>query len=164
MWWHYQAGIVAARRQLIAVLLVIFTLSLLTSYDLIGQGALDVDSDDEGLCTSLSQFLKWTFVIVALGLAWTSTPSVNLSAHRIRRAFRIMRRIPVEHASRVLAFQLGLATLILVAFTVRMPPEALIGIARYLGYGCAASIGWAGTISISVSYFGACTHAVLKAT
>lgn len=159
----FRAGIVAARRQLIAVVIVSVAVFLLPSHNLTGRDALWIESDVEAFRISVSQLLKWTYLLIAVGLALTTNRPVDLTAERIRGAFSVIRRIAPEHTLKALAFQLGLATVMLAGFTLSMPPELLTALGRNLGGACIASIGWAGTTSIGVAFFGASTHAVLKA-
>jgi hypothetical protein len=121
------------------------------------------ESDTEAFRIAVSQLLKWAYLLIAVGLALTTDRTVDLTAERIRRAFSVIRRIAPEHALKALAFQLSLATMMLAAFTLSTPPELLAALGRNLGFACIASIGWAGTMSIGVAFFGASTHAVLKA-
>ena len=160
----FRAGVVAARRQLAAVAIVtIAVVLILPSHNLTGRGGPSIESDAEAFRISASQLLKWAYLLIAVGLALTTNRLVDLTAKRVRRAFGVTHPIVPEHTLKALAFQLGLATVTLAAFTLSTPPEVLAAIGRSLGCACIASIGWAGTMSIGVAFFGASTHAVLKA-
>jgi hypothetical protein len=159
----FKAGIVAARRQLIAVLIVTVAVLLLPSHNLTGRDMPSTESDAEAFRIAVSQLLKWAYLLIAVGLTLTTDRPVDLTAERIRRAFSVIRRIAPEHTLKALAFQLSLATVMLAAFTLSSPPELLAALGRNLGCACIASIGWAGMMSVGVAFFGASTHAVLKA-
>ena len=159
----FRAGIVAARRQLIAVVIVSVAVFLLPSHNLTGRDALWIESDVEAFRISVSQLLKWTYLLIAVGLASTTDRPIDLTAERVRRAFKIIRLSAPAHTLKALAFQLGLATIMLAGFTLSTPPELLVALGRNFGCACIASIGWAGTMSIGVAFFGASTHAILRA-
>jgi hypothetical protein len=121
-----------------------------------------IGSDAEAFGISIPE-LKWAYLLIAVGLALTTDRSIRLTAEYFRRAFKIMPRIAPEYTLEVLAFQLGLTTVMLAAFTLSTPPELLIALGRNLGHACVASIGWAGTMSIGAAFFGATTHVILRA-
>jgi hypothetical protein len=156
MLWLFHAGFVAACRQLIAVTSATLAVLLLASDDLNARRYLSIASNAEA-----SQLLTWTYLLIALGLAGTSNRAVKQSAERIHLAFRAT-RFPPELTSKVLAFQMGLATVMLVVLMLRMAPEPIVELGRHFGYVSAVEIAWAGAISVGIAYFGACTHAVLK--
>jgi len=104
MLWLFQAGFVAAYRPLIAVTSVALAVLILVSDDLNAERYLSIGSNAE-----VSQLLTWTYLLIALGLAGTSNRAVKQSAERIHLAFRAIRS-PPELTSKVLAFQMGLAT------------------------------------------------------
>jgi hypothetical protein len=156
MLWLFQAGFVAAYRQLIAVTSVALAVLILVSDDLNAQRYLSIGSNAEA-----SQLLTWTYLLIALGLAGTCNRAVTQSAERIHLAFRAI-RFPPGLTPEVLAFQMGLATVMLVVLMLRMAPEPIVELGRHFGYVAAAEIAWAGAMSIGIAYFGACTHAVLK--
>jgi len=156
-------GIVAARRQLIAVLIVTVAVLLLPSHSLTTRDTPLIETDAEAFRTSVSQLLKWTYLLIAVGLASTTDRPIDLTAERVRRAFKIIRLSAPAHTLKALAFQLGLATIMLAGFTLSTPPELLVALGRNFGCACIASIGWAGTMSIGVAFFGASTHAILRA-
>lgn len=157
-----QAGLVAAGRQLVAVLIITLLASLLTSHDFAIQDAPAMSSGTEGSFISLSQLLIWTYLLFAVGFALTNDRSIGLTAIRIRHASRLMRFVPPGHASRTLVAQFGIAAVAFAIFALRTPPESLIEGTRYLGHTGAASIAWAGIMSVGVAYFGASAHAALK--
>jgi hypothetical protein len=62
-----QAELVAAVRQLVAVLVITLLASLLTSHDFAVQDASTMSSGNEGSLISLSQLLIWTYLLFAVG-------------------------------------------------------------------------------------------------
>ena len=157
-----QAGLVAAGRQLVAVLVITFLASLLTSHDFAVQDASAMNSGTEGSLISLSQLLIWTYLLFAVGFTLTSDRWIGLTAKHIRHASRLMRFLPSGHASRTLVTQFSIAAVVFAIFALRAPPELLIEGSRYFGCAGAASIAWAGIMSIGVACFGASVHAALK--
>lgn len=154
-----QAGLIAARRQLGAVLIGTLFVSLLALHGFIVQD----DSGTETCWISDSSFLVWAYLLVATGLSLTRGRSVYLTAERICRASYLMRLARPEYALVTLVLQLGLSAFMFAMFALRTPPEPLIQAASYFGCVSAASIIWAAAMSIGVACFGASTHAVLRA-
>ena len=140
MLWFFQAGSVAACHQLVAV--TTLTASLL-AYHYFDQSGVATGSGPVAVCDSVS--LKYAYLLVALGVAATSTRSVNLFAKRICYASRLL---GPDHAARWLAFQFGLSAFLFTTFALRMQPESLINVGSHVGCVGAASIAWAGTMSI----------------
>ena len=159
----FKVGIVAARRQLIAVAVVTIAALLLPSLGVTGRSTQSIETEAGALRISVSQLLKWVYLFIAVGLALTTDRLIELTADHIRRMLTVLRHIAPEHTLKALAFQLGLATVMLAGFTLSAPPELLIALGRNFGCACIASIGWAGTMSIGVAFFGASTHATLRA-
>jgi hypothetical protein len=156
MLWLFQAGFVAAYRQLIAVVSLALAVLILVSAELNPQRYLSVGSYAEA-----SQLLTWTYLLIALGLAGTSNKAVKQSAERIHLAFRAI-RCPAGLTPEVLAFQMALAAVMLVVLMLQMAPEPIVELGRYFGYVSGAKVVWAGAMSVGIAYFGACAHAVLK--
>ncbi len=157
-----QAGLVAAGRQLAAVMIVTLFLSRLTSYGLIGRDALTTCNGIEAFGMSTPR-LTWAYLLVATGLALSRSQSIDLTAERLRHASHLMRLARPEHTLMALVVQLGLSTILFAVFTLRTPPEPLTDVASYFGCASAASVIWAAAMSIGVACFGASTHATLRA-
>ena len=62
-----------------------------------------------------------------------------------------------------LTAQFGLAAILLAILALREPPNTITVVVEYFGVGWAASIIWAGVMSVGVACFGASAHAALKA-
>ena len=155
-----QAGLVAAGRQLIAVVIVTLLASRLASHDLIVQGA-STSSGTEA--TGISALLICIYLLVATGLALTKSQSVELTAAWIGHACSRMRLARPEVALMTLVLQLGISAIAFAIFALRTPPEPLIDAATYFGFVSVVPIIWAATMSVGVAFFGASTHAALKA-
>jgi hypothetical protein len=136
---------------------------LLPSLGLTGESKQSIETEPGALRISESQLLKWAYLFIAVGLALTTDRLVELTADHIRRTLSVAGHIVPEHTLKALAFQLGLSTVMLAGFTLSTPPELLIALDRNFECACIASIAWAGTMSIGVAFFGASTHAILRA-
>jgi len=157
-----RAGLVAASRQIVAVLVITFLASLLTSHNFTGQGAPATSSGAESYRISVSQLLTWTYLLFAVGFVLTHDRSIDLTAKRIRHASRLVRNVPQGYASRILVTQFSIATVALAIFALRAPPQLLVEGSRYFGCADGAAIGWAGVMSVGVACFGASAHSALK--
>ena len=144
------AGIVAARRQLAA--LVIFTLVLLLTAQITGNSL-----------PSITPLLPWGCLLVALGFALTSGRSIEVTARRIRRGSDLFQVVGPKHVLMALTAQFGLAAILLAILALREPPNTITVVVEYFGVGSADSIIWAGAMSVGVACFGASAHAALKA-
>jgi len=144
------AGIVAARRQLAA--LVIFTLVLLLTAQITGNSL-----------PSTTPLLPWGCLLVAFGFALTSSRSIEVTARRIRRGSDLLQVVDTKHVLMALTAQFGLGAILLAILALREPPNTITIVVEYFGVGSAASIIWAGAMSVGVACFGASAHAALKA-
>ncbi|MGA8885795.1 MAG: hypothetical protein WB489_03915 [Pseudolabrys sp.] len=144
------AGIIAARRQLAA--LGVFTLGLLLTAQFI-----------ENAWPSITPLLSWGCLLVAFGFALTSGRSIEVTARRIRRGSDLSQVGGPKHVLMALTAQFGLAAILLAILALREPPHIITIVAEYFGVGSAASIIWAGVMSVVVACFGAISHAALKA-
>ena len=144
------AGIVAARRQLAA--LVVFTLILLLTAQI-----------TEKSWPSITPLLPWGCLLVALGFALNSGRSIEVTARRIRRGSDLFQVVGPKHMLMALTAQFGLAAILLAILALREPPDTIAVVAEYFGVGSAASIIWAGVMSVGVACFGASAHAALTA-
>ena len=144
------AGIVAARRQLAA--LVVFTLILLLTAQI-----------TEKSWPSITPLLPWGCLLVALGFALNSGRSIEVTARRIRRGSDLFQVVGPKHMLMALTAQFGLAAILLAILALREPPNTIAVVVEYFGVGSAASIIWAGGMSVGVAGFGASAHAALTA-
>ena len=144
------AGIVAARRQLAT--LVVLTLVLLLTAQF-----------TENSWLSTTPLLPWGCLLVALGFALTSGRSIEVTARRIRRGSDLFQVVGPKHVLMALTAQFGLAAILLAILALREPPNTITVVVEYFGVGWAASIIWAGVMSVGVACFGASAHAILTA-
>ena len=144
------AGIVAARRQLAA--LVVFTLGLSLTAQI-----------TENSWLSTTPLLPWGCLLVAFGFALTSGRSIEVTARRIRRGSDLFQVVGPKHVLMALTIQFGLAAILLAILALREPPHIITIVVEYFGVGSAASIIWAGVMSVGVACFGASAHAALTA-
>jgi hypothetical protein len=159
----FQAGLVAACAQLVAVALATFLVFLAAHSGLIAPALPAICSDAEPLSASVPPLLTWIFLLTAIGIALTSGRFVDFTAAHIRRASRLMRPVEPDHATKALLVQLWLAAIGFAILTLRPPPDVWIEVAHNFGGACAASIVWSGLMSIGVASFGANAHAARNA-
>ena len=145
------AGIVAARRQLAALMLFILVLMVAAPIT-------------EVFWISATPILTLACLLVSVGLALTTGQAIDLTASRIRSRTRRMRLAASRNVLLALAVQFGLAAALLTILGLRTPPDAITVAAQYFGYASAAPIMWAATMSAGVAFFGARAHATLKAS
>lgn len=157
-----RAGLIAGVRQIGAVVTMTFLMFLLatpnTASKISAPGA-----HSESFWISVSPFLAWAYIIVAVGLALTVGKSIGATAERIRHASHLMRPMTPERILVSLIVQCVLSATLFAILAVRTPPEPLITAARYFGWACAASIGWPAALSVAVACFGAIAHGALNA-
>ena len=159
----FQAGLVAACAQLMAVALATLLVFLAGRSGLIAPTLAEICPDAESSPTSVSPPLTWIYLLTAIGIALTSGRFVDFTAAHIRRASRLMRPAEPDHATKSLLVQLWLAAIGFAILTLRPPPHVWIETGRYWGLGCTASIIWPGAMSIGLACFGANAHAARKA-
>jgi hypothetical protein len=156
------AGIIAGRRQLIALLVLTFTLLVITPKDHIAQNS-SATSKLEILSLSAMRLFTLAAVLVALGLALTSSRSIDITTSRIQRGSSFMRLGPPQHILMILVAQFGLAAILLAVLAVQAPPNAVISVGHFFGFPGAVSIIWTAVMSVGVASFGATAHAAFKA-
>ena len=130
----FQAGLVAACIQFIAVGLATLVVFLSAQHGLIVPAPSDVGPDREYQLASIILLLTWIYLLTALGVALTSDRFVDFTAARIRRASRLMRPPEPDHATKTLLVQLWLAAIGFAVLALRSPPDSLIEAGRYFGW------------------------------
>lgn len=157
------AGLVAASRQLCAVVIVTLFMSLLASHNLIFQEASATSGNTEALWMSVSPFFIWTYLLIATGWTLSTDRSIFFTAESFRRASRVVRFVNPHFALKALVAQLSLSAILLAVLALRTP-ESILEVGRQFGSTAAATtIGWAATMSIGVACMGASAHAALRA-
>jgi hypothetical protein len=157
----FQAGLVAACAQLMAIALATLLVFLAARFGLIAPTL--VCPKVEVLPSSVSPLLTWIYLLMAIGIALTSGRFVDFTAAHIRRASRLMRPVEPDHATKALLVQLWLTAIGFAILTLRPPPHLWIEAGHYFGGACAASIAWSGVMSIGLACFGANAHAARRA-
>jgi hypothetical protein len=159
----FQAGLVAACAQLVAVALATLLIFLAARHDLITPTLAEICPNVEASPSSILPLLPWIYLLTAIGIVLTSGRFVDFTAAHIRRASRLMRPAEPEHATKALLVQLWLTAVGFAILVLRPPPHVWIEVGRYFGASCAASIVWSGMMSIGLACFGANAHAARKA-
>ena len=157
-----RAGLAAACFQFIAVVMVTTGVLLLAPDDLL-PATLGVDPVGGSRSNSGLSLLTWAYLLTAVGVALTSSWSIDSTSAHIRQASRRMRQFQPYQATKFFLAQLLFAVIGLVALTLRPPPELLISAGRQFELGWIFSIGWSGAMSIAIAFFGATARAALKA-
>jgi len=147
----FQAGIIAALMQRIAILLATL---LVFSHGHHRIENLKVPADDPTVL-SLIPLLQLIYLLTAFGVALTRHRFVDLTADRIRRASRLMNRSDPDRAANTLMVSLWFAAMGFGAVTLNSPPSFLTEQGWHLGNFDAAPIIWSGMMSIGVASFGA---------
>jgi hypothetical protein len=156
------AGIIAGRRQLAALAALTLILLVITPLEHIDQYSL-TGNKKEILPLSAMPVFTWAALLVALGLALTSSRSIDVTASRIHRASRFIRLGPPQSILMTLVAQFGLAAILFAVFALQRPPNAIISVSHYFGSPGTLSIIWTAVMSVGVASFGAATHAAVKA-
>ncbi|PSH61696.1 hypothetical protein CU102_26650 [Phyllobacterium brassicacearum] len=159
----FQAGLVAACAQLMAVALATLLVFLAARSGLIAPTLAEICPNAEASPSSVSPMLTWVYLLTAIGIALTSGRFVDFTAAHIRRASRLMRPVEPDHATKALLVQLWLTAIGFAILVLRPPPHLWIEAGRYFGGACAASIAWSAVMSIGLACFGANAHAARKA-
>jgi len=146
----FQAGVIAALMQGVAILLATL---LVSSYAHHRIENLQVPTDDPTVL-SLVPLLQLIYLLTAVGVAATRHRFVDLTAERIRRASRLMNPYP-DRATNTLMISLWLAAMGFAAVSLGPPPSFLTEHGWHLSYFDAAPIIWSGMMSIGVASFGA---------
>jgi hypothetical protein len=147
----FQAGVIAALMQGVAILLVTL---LVFSYAHHRIENLQVLTDDPTVL-SLVPLLQLIYLLTAVGVAATRHRFVDLTAERIRRASRLMNPSDPDRAANTLMISLWFAAMGFAAVSLGPPPSFLTEHGWHLSYFDAAPIIWSGMMSIGVASFGA---------
>jgi hypothetical protein len=144
---------VAACCQL-AVLLVVTLVVWFFEPDNLMQ-ATRIAANEESFCSHYLSLLTLTYLIFAIGLSFSESKSVSLSAECFRR---IMSREELEGV----ATQFGIPAILLVGLALA-PPDEILDIGRQFTADCLIRLGWAAAMSVCVAFCGASAHAAYRA-
>lgn len=112
---------------------------------------------------SLLPFLRWSYDLIALGVALTSHRAVDFTAARIHLAFRLMNPAQPDHATKSLLTQLSLASVGLAMLGLRPAPDLWVTIACYLGCAWFGTVAWSSLMSVGAASLGANAYAARRA-
>lgn len=157
MWSLFRAGLVAACAQCMATGTV-----TLVAFSAVRYG-IPVETHTVADLDALLPFLRWCFVVIALGVALTSHRFVGFTAARIRFASQLMHQGEPDHATKSLLTQLTVASIGFAILVLRPAPDLWIAIARHLGWGWLGSVTWSSLMSVGAASFGANAHAARRA-
>lgn len=145
----FQAGLVAACIELMAIVLETIGLMFAGGYDCQSEPAIS--------------FLTWCYLLTALGVALTSDRFVTTTAARIRRASRAVHPRQPYLTTEILLSQLCLVSFGFGVIAWHSPPYVLEAACDFFGFPCSASIVWSGIMSIGGASFGANAQATRNA-
>lgn len=155
----FRAGLVAACIQCMATGIV-----TLAAFSAVRCGEIiPIETDPVADLDALLPFLRWCYVVIALGVALTSHRFVGFTAARIRLASQLMHQAEPDYATKSLLTQLTLASIGFAILGLRPAPDLWIATARYLGCGWLGSVAWSSLMSVGAASFGANAHAARRA-
>ena len=108
-------------------------------------------------------FLKWFYVLTAIGLALTRNRITDITAIRLKAASRRFRSQLPFYPIKALIAQLAIASVGFAFLAFHSPPTLLTELAEILGCRDAASLIWPALMSIGTAVFGANAHAAVEA-
>jgi len=151
MQWLFQAGIVGAKRQLLAIIVVTLTLGLLSKLGL--TDPLVAPSSSGRL--EVTPALTWTYLLLAAAMAILPKVVVDRTAARMRLIARHYSPSNPRKFSDELRAMLWLAAISDGVLTVVPPPAILLIISGSILSPAAGALGWAAVMSVGAAYFGA---------
>jgi hypothetical protein len=159
----FQAGLVAASAQLIAVGLTTFVALEFLQHN-------DADIFQPGVCSGTDcqsivvlRYLKWGYLLTACGVVFTGHRIIDATASRIRHGSRAMWPTEPDRATERLLSLLIIPAIGFAVCALSSPPTLLIALGRHFACACAASFIWSGTMSIAAASFGANARAANRA-
>jgi|SRR5689334_10577314 hypothetical protein len=149
-----RAGIVAAIYQIFAVVIVTILAALLIS-----------PSDPVRLASEprLFLFLRWAYLIVAVGCALTVGKHTKIAAERFSHASNTGYLSSSRSLLAALITQSVICVVALAILALRTPPGLIVDGVKLFGGALLARVGWPATLSIGVAVFGANALAAYKA-
>ena len=157
----FAAGLAAQHQIGVEVLITI--MSLLTHQIMLNPSDSGTNIDIAAFWDSHADFLKWAYLLGAIGLALTGGEHINSTAKELKRAANSMRLGHPKNVLGSLIVQLSVTLTLLAVIFLRGPPELLVRAASLFGSASAVPVLWAATISIGVASCGATVHAAVSA-
>jgi hypothetical protein len=155
----FLAGLVAAGRQLIAILLLTGVVRVLLDNSC-WTTICDSKATPPGVEVPL---LAWSFLLIAMGCALTQDRFIDITADRIRQASRTMRPSNPTFASRALFAQCAIASAALATTGLTAPPILVDKVWCSAECGWFIQVIWAAAFSVGVAAFGTSAHASYRA-
>jgi len=144
----FQAGLVGAGRQAIAILLLTLAVHVLPR---------------AALQSVELPLLSWSFLLTAIGCVLTRDRFLDATEDRVRRASQSMRPSNPTVVSRVACTQCLIAAAALAATGLAGPPNWLREVECSLAYGRYIQIAWSGVFSMGCVLFAVTAHAAYRA-
>jgi len=159
----FQAGLIAAGHQLVAVAAIGTVVSLLAGYDFVAPfGPSGISAGDQ-MWAVVEPLLSWSDMLTAVGVVFTSATYLEPTARRIRLASRSVCPSDPGRAANILLVQLWLVSVVLAILVLRPPPDGLIEAGYRHGCAWAVSLGWPGVTSVGLASFWTNARAARKA-
>lgn len=155
----FDSGAVAARAQILAVLVIAMVLIASTRS---GDTVLAAAAPRANGVTE-PDLLKWIFLAVSALVAISFGQSLSRTASHLARATRLLTRGRAKRLQMALLMNLRLATAALAVLTITPPPDLLLRALAPLIDADVTAIVWAGGMSVGVAYFGAAASAARRA-
>jgi hypothetical protein len=154
------AGLVAAGLQLGAVIAITSLVILPALHGITFQGPPSTPRTSEAVWNYTSPLLIWSYLIVAVGIVFTSSKSTMSTAKQIRSTVRT--RLDREQTMQLLVC-LAIPAIFMASFALEQPPAFLVEVTGYFDCSAATSSIWGAAMSVASACLGATAHAVKKA-
>src|SRR5215208_2943899 len=123
----FQAGLIAAGYQLLAVILIAVAVPLLALHGIIGRSGLpELSNGTDSLSIPADPLLCWAYILTALGIAFTDHQYIEITARHICYASRLLNPSKPAQATNVLLAQLWLTSIGFVALVLKSPPDLFV--------------------------------------
>jgi len=149
-----RAGLVAAIYQIFAVVVVTVLAAFLISPS--DPARLAIDS-------GAISFLRWAYLIVAVGCALTVGKHTEITAERFSHASNLVHLSSSRSLLVALIAQSVICVVALAILALGLPPDLIVNGVELFGGALLVRIGWPATLSVGVALFGANALAAYKA-
>lgn len=149
--WLFEAGIVAAERQLLAIMVVTLIFGVLSKLGL-ASPLLTISSSGR---LEVSPALAWSYLLLATNSAILPNTVIESTAARMRLFARRLAPTNPNKELEELSSMLWLAAISDGILTVAPPPAVVLIVTGYFRCSAAGAIGWVALMSIGMAYFGA---------
>jgi hypothetical protein len=160
----FQAGLIAAGYQLLAIVLITVAVSLLALHGIIDwSGLSELSNETDWLSIPADPLVCWAYILTALGIIFTDHRYIEITARHICYASRLLDPSKPAQATNVLLAQLWLTSIGFVALVLKSPPDLFVEVGRRLECDWIALVAWPGIMSIGLASFGSNARAAHKA-